>query len=106
MDEKIVESTVLVRRQIGDKDAAIEEEEKAIEVHKFITEPAKIHFEVGVTMNMGNYESARINVGVTVPCYQEELGEAYKYARGWVERIIAKEKAAIKGGAAQDEDTF
>lgn len=97
MDEtKVVESKALVRRQYGDKDAQIEEEDKVLEVHKFITEPAQVSFEVGVTMNMGNYESARVTVGLRVPCYKEEISDAYAYARSWAEKIISEEKEAIK----------
>lgn len=92
---KVQESKALVRRQFG-KDAGVTEEEKTLDVHQFVTTPAEVSFEVGVTMNLGNYESARITVGLRVPCYKEELSDAYVYARTWAEKIIAEEKAALK----------
>jgi hypothetical protein len=106
----VVESLVLVHRQFVDKDGEgdIEEEEKPLAVHKFVTEPALVRFEVGVTKNMGNYESARVTVGVTVPCYREEISEAYAYARSWAGKIISKEQEALetKGGAPSKKESI
>jgi hypothetical protein len=99
-DSKVVESMVTVRKQfrVAGKDVGeIEESDTVMDVHKFVTEPAKISFELGVTMNMGDYESAKISVGVSIPCYKEEMREAYAYARQIAESVIADEKGKIKG---------
>lgn len=97
---KVAESMVTVRKQFrvqGKPDGEITEEDTVMDVHKFVTEPAKITFELGVTMNMGDYESAKITVGVTIPCYKEEMREAYAYARQIAESVISDEKGKIKG---------
>lgn len=49
----------------------------------------------GRTLNLGNYESARIDVCVVVPCTKESLEESYEWASTWVsEKLIQAEKEA------------
>lgn len=52
-----------------------EETEKTerIVVSKFVSEPAYIRVNAGMTHNMGNYESLRLDVSITMPCYPEEI---------------------------------
>jgi len=71
-------------------------DETTIEVHKFVTEPATVSVEYGLTMNLGNFESARIAVHLTVPAYREEVDGAYDYARKFVESRVATEVAEIR----------
>lgn len=47
--------------------------EKHIHVRKFEVEPAYVRVNVGSTKNMGNYESLRVDVSITMPCYAEEV---------------------------------
>ena len=58
------------------EDSGVEE----LEVRKFEVEPAYISVNHGRTANLGNYESARVDVRVSVPCYAEEIEEAIAYA--------------------------
>ena len=39
-------------------------------------------------MNLGNYETARVGVTITVPCSKDTLEEAYNYATEWVSAKI------------------
>lgn len=50
-----------------------ENEVREIEVRRFETEPAYVRINAGVTKNLGNYESFRVDVSITMPCYVEEL---------------------------------
>lgn len=70
------------------------EEQKDLEVQTFDVEPAWVKASYGLTINLGNYESARADAGVTLPCYVEEIQDAFK--RAW---DIAKEeiKSQTKG---------
>jgi hypothetical protein len=43
-----------------------------------------ITVEGGRTLNLGNYESARIGVTITVPCSKDTLDDAYTFATQWV----------------------
>lgn len=101
-----VASTVLVRRQIGPKEAEIEEETKVIEVHRFVTAPAEVGYEIGLTLNLGNYESARITVGVKLPCYVEELDVTLQRAKAWAEKHLETEKSGIAAGSKKSSNPF
>lgn len=80
-----------VLRTVSGKEVSSTQDEEEIEIHQFITEPAKVTLTMGVTLNLGNYEGARIDVGITVPCYKEEVDQAHADALKWVETRIVKE---------------
>jgi hypothetical protein len=72
-----------------------EEEQLDLAVRKFETEPAFVKAGYGLTINLGNYESARCDVGVTLPCYVEEITEAMKEAWKIAEEEIQKQRKAV-----------
>jgi hypothetical protein len=47
-----------------------------LNVHVFATAPAVVRRGYGLTLNLGNYESARLDVSIELPCYVEEIAEA------------------------------
>ena len=51
------------------------EDQRVLDVRKFETEPAYVRVNAGVTKNMGNYESLRLDVSISMPCYVEEIDE-------------------------------
>lgn len=75
-------------------DPAVKNE--VIKVHRFLTEPSKVSVAMGLTINLGNYESARIDVGIVTPCYREEADAAYDYAHDWVEKRLGSEVQDIR----------
>ena len=66
------------------------------EILDFEVEPARVSMSMGMTVNLGNYESARLDVSVSLPCYREEVEYAYAHAREWVEEKITLETEMIK----------
>lgn len=70
--------------------------EENLEVQVFAVEPAEITASLGLTINLGNYESARCDAGVTLPTYVEEIPEAYKKAWAIVEEELQRQVAGIK----------
>lgn len=52
------------------------------------TDGMSIRVEGGRVLNLGNYETARIGVTITVPCNKETLDDAYAYATSWVSEKI------------------
>ena len=46
--------------------------EETIQIRPFATDPAKVRVGRGVTINMGNFESARIDISIEMPCYVED----------------------------------
>jgi len=92
---KAVEGYTLVKRfgGPGSPDVPEDVDSTQVAVMSFVTTPAEILYEAGATLNIGNYESARITVGIRVPCYREEIPSAFEAAKSWVE---AKLEAEVK----------
>ena len=59
--------------------------------------PALVEVSIGLTRNLGNYESVRLHVGLTLPCQptEEEINNAYEEAKGWVDTRIEALSADI-----------
>lgn len=66
---------------VGGKPVGKEEtSENMILVDVFDTEPATVQAKMGMTINLGNFESLRVDVGVSLPCYKEEVSDAHAAA--------------------------
>ena len=50
-----------------------EEAEIEFEAEIFETEPAYIRVSHGVTKSIGDFESLRVDVAITLPCYKETI---------------------------------
>jgi hypothetical protein len=59
----------------------------------------------GLTLNIGNYESARIDVRISLPCYREETDDAFSFAKKWTEDRIQTEVKAIRQIASGTKST-
>lgn len=62
-----------------------------IRIRPFVTTPANVSVKAGVTVNLGNYESARVDVMLSIPCYVEEIDAVYEQTKDWVDRMVKKE---------------
>jgi hypothetical protein len=72
------------------------EEQEVLDVNVFVTEPAVVGLSVGLTLNLGDFESARVEVSARVPCYVEEMDDAYVCVEKWVEERIGKERDEVR----------
>lgn len=43
---------------------------------------------MGMTKNLGNFESLRVEVSLFMPCYPHELDDVYKFTKEWVDSRI------------------
>jgi hypothetical protein len=91
MEKKQVQGTL--SRLAGNfwvqKDGQVKEEQ--IEVMAFEGPTAMVRFSGGSTINMGNYESIRFEVGIEMPCYPEEVAEVFATVRATVEAKLKEE---------------
>lgn len=78
------------------EEVKVTDERELGEVREFKTKPAVVRRSFGVTLNQGNYESARIDVSVEVPCYLEDVELADEYARAFCEKRLRQEVLGIK----------
>jgi hypothetical protein len=73
-------------------------EEQTLEVRRFEVEIAYVKASFGVTINMGNYESARCDVGVALPTYVEEIPAAFEEAWRIAQAELEKQCDEIRKG--------
>lgn len=71
--------------------------DRIIKIGVFKTEPAKVTVQKGLTINLGNYESARFTVGVELPCYVEEVKGLLVELNDLVEARVKQEVTDIRG---------
>ncbi len=71
-------------------------EQIELEVHTFEVEPAWVKASYGLTINLGNYESARCDAGVTLPSYVEEIEDTFKEAWKIAEDQVQKQAKELK----------
>lgn len=72
--------------------------EETVLVHNFEGPVARIKRGYGLTLNLGNYESARFDVTLELPCHVEDIDAADEFARQWVEKRCEAEVAEVRGG--------
>lgn len=94
------QGTVLVRRVAY---GAESERRDTLRVPVFATDPARVRVAGGLTLNLGDYNSARVDVMVELPCYPEEteLRRAKDFAAQQVEVFLREEQAAVYGDTTE-----
>jgi len=109
-DTKIIKSVLLeVTRQFrrsGKAVGPLDTEVETLTVEGFHVPPAEVEVRKSVTLNMGNYESAQISVGIRVPCYREEVQEAYGYAIEFVDAKVIEQQTSVKEWATKRGVTY
>lgn len=85
------------------KDLRVVEDSEVVEVHNFKGEVAKVERGFGLTLNLGKFESARVDVHITVPCHVEDIENADEFAKQWCASRIKQEVANIRGGNGGDK---
>jgi len=74
----------------------ITDEIEEVGVLRFETDPSHVEVGWGFTLNLGNYESVRMDVRIAVPCYLEDVDNAYEWARAWVRERLDHEARAVR----------
>jgi len=86
-----------VKRQFTVKGEVVktEDADEMIEVRIFATQPAVAKLMYGLTLNFGNFEGCRLDVGLDMPCYVEEKEAAMNYIADFVGKRIQSERDEI-----------
>lgn len=65
----------------------------------FVSKPNAIIVVVdgGRTLNLGNYESAKVGVSISIPCDFEKLEDAFDFGSEWVSAKIDEAVKEAKG---------
>jgi len=72
-------------------------DDKMIRVGIFKTQTTKVSISKGLTINLGNFESARVTVGLDIPCYVEETKEMEEVVNKMIEDRLQAEVLEIRG---------
>jgi hypothetical protein len=72
-----------------------ESESGKIPIRPFIGSPAYVKYQYGVTINMGDYNSARVEVSLSMPCYVAEVDQTAEAVARWVGDRCIKEQAEL-----------
>lgn len=70
---QITVQTVRSRRILSEEKAEVE-----FDAEIFETDPAYVRVAHGVTKSIGDYESLRVDVSISAPCYQEMIDDVAK----------------------------
>jgi hypothetical protein len=82
------------------KDESSDGEPETIEVHKFATNPAIVSVSYPVKLSKA-YQTVGITVGVSLPCYVEEIPQAFERANNLVIERMKIEMPKIKALVAK-----
>lgn len=83
------------------KKPGVEIDEKDVVVKNLIIPTAELcRVMVGgsYTVNLGNYESAKIHVELSIPFPKTEIEQAYDFASEWVSKKVEEAVKQAKGG--------
>lgn len=82
----------------GEKETVSEKsEERLIRIGIFKTATAQVVQKKGLTINLGNFESARVDVGYVMPCYVEEVKEMEEVVNDMIEERLQREVVEVRG---------
>lgn len=94
-----------VSTQVKDKQGVYHEEEREVDVLRETfadnEQPAFVKVGAGMTINLGNFESLRIDCSVTLPCHPENIDIAYETASEFVSKKIDEEQSTWLGEGNQ-----
>lgn len=100
MPEKSIIATITHRFIRGDgSEIVIKDEREEHEAKEFMVRPAVVRRGFGVTLNQGNFESTRVDIGVEMPCDPMDVELADEWARAFCEKRMKQEALDLKGDA-------
>lgn len=89
-DQRVVVSTDY-RYIVSKKVLRTESTEDVVDIKKIDGPVARIRRSLGLTLNLGNYESAKIEVSIELPCHIMDIELADRFAREFAEERISQE---------------
>ena len=95
-----VTATTSTYKKVGKDDEKLVSTKQEV-VHPGVLMPEsqlyKLTISGGRTLNLGNYESARLDCGITIPSTKEDLEASYQWGMAWIGEKIEAAVAEAKG---------
>jgi len=97
-DENLVSSAKTATTTKQFPDGTMTEEEETLGVVHTAEAPAYVTFSMGLTKNMGDFNSLKFHVGITIPCAPnaDEIDLTYSEAKGWIEGKVNDLNAEVE----------
>lgn len=85
-----IDGSVFARRSAYGKE---EEARTQIKIPSFTNPPAKVRVTASVTKNLGDYNSAKVEVSVEMPCqpHDQDIRETHEYISGLLDELVPQE---------------
>jgi predicted protein tyrosine phosphatase len=87
MKIKAKPATAFVSTEKKHKGTVLHETGKQLEVvlaKQFEMEPCMVGMEASLTINLGDFNSARVACSLRVPCRHEEIDAVFEFTKEWV----------------------
>jgi len=90
---KIIEKDVTMTTDVVDKKTgeSLKSEDETLTTREFDEAPAEVYIRKGLTVNLGQFESFRIDVGVNLPCKKSEVKSFVMTAGKVIDQRIIQE---------------
>jgi hypothetical protein len=96
--KKVKEGRAAVRSRSTKAGGAVESTE---EITLFPDEPCYVSIRRSKTLNLGNYESERIEVGLSVPCQPEKINEVAESVKRWINIQLVRLAGQVAAPASE-----
>lgn len=96
----------VVRKLFSDGEVVDHEDAEEIEVQEFQTDPAYVTVKAGLTKQIRDYESLRVDVSLSVPCYLEDVPATFDAVAEIVAMRLQSEVdnyMGVEGGETEEE---
>jgi len=85
----------------GDMTRTILKETPVEFLSKATKNPANVNVQFGLTVKIADYESARLDVGITMPCDPDKVDDCYNSVRELVDERLNAEVDELKSDLAE-----
>ena len=57
---------------------------------------AKVSYSKGRTVNLGNFESTRIDISIELECQESEIDATYERCHKWVDNKVRQQEQTVR----------
>ena len=82
--------TVSTTKRINKVETEEEVREDVGEPQMFTDPPCNVGFSAGLTINLGDFNNAKVQVSINVPCKHDEIDETFEFTKRWVDDNISE----------------
>jgi hypothetical protein len=101
---KEIVGTIEVSKRIDGKEIVMKDDKFYLPTEKIDQDAAFVSVKAGATVNLGSYNSGRIDVSLMYPCYPSQIDDVYESVKNWVDEKLSAEYEELKQAAPKKVD--